>query len=194
MVTSFDTEPSVGMVGPLVRTGDGVIDASARRFPSWSTVFGGRSAWLTRAWPGNPMSRRNLLTGPEVTEPLDVDWLLAPAWRIRREVFEQLAGFDEQFFMYWEDADLCKRAREAGWRVVVRSARVGETPRLTKLEQTARRLDDRVSPQRAPVLPQTRRSGALSAHRSSYLALQARLAFTVARATLGAARREHKGH
>jgi GT2 family glycosyltransferase len=194
MITWFDTQPSVGMVGPLVRTGDGVIDASARRFPSWSTVFGGRSAWLTRAWPGNPVSRRNLLTGPEVTEPRDVDWLSGACMAIRREVFEQLAGFDEQFFMYWEDADLCKRAREAGWRVVY-------DPRVS-----VRHLGSRSSNKR-PV------SSTIAFHRSVlryylkhggpgrvvgapfvYLALQARLAFTVARATLGAARHEHEGH
>jgi len=157
-------------------------------------VFGGRSAWLTRAWPGNPVSRRNLLTGPEVTEPLDVDWLSGACMAIRREVFDQLAGFDEQFFMYWEDADLCKRAREAGWRVVY-------DPRVS-----VRHLGSRSSNKR-PI------ASTIAFHRSVlryylkhggparvvgapfvYLALQARLAFTVARATLGAARHEHEGH
>lgn len=195
LVTWFDTEPSVGMVGPLVRTGDGVIDASARRFPGWSTVFGGRSGWLTHVWPGNPLTRRNLLTGPEVTGPTDVDWIAGACMAIRRDVFELLGGFDEQFFMYWEDADLCKRAHEAGWRVVY-------DPRVSVRHLGAR------SSQKRPV------ASTIAFHRSVlryylkhggpgrvigaplvYLALQARLAFTVARATLavGAARHEDEG-
>jgi GT2 family glycosyltransferase len=37
---------------------------------------------------------------------------------VRREVFEALAGFDEGFFLYWEDADFCRRARAAGWQTL----------------------------------------------------------------------------
>jgi GT2 family glycosyltransferase len=195
LVDWFDTESSVGVVGPLVRRGDGVIDASARRFPGWSTVFGGRSTWLTNVWSGNPISRRNLLTGPDVTEPIDVDWISGACMAIRRDVFELLGGFDEQFFMYWEDADLCKRAHEAGWRVVY-------DPRVSVRHLGAR------SSQKRPV------ASTIAFHRSVlryylkhggpgrvigapvvYLALQARLAFTVARATLvvGGTRQEDEG-
>jgi GT2 family glycosyltransferase len=193
LATWFDTEPSVGIVGPLVRTADGVVDASARRFPGWSTVFGGRSTWLTRVWPGNPISRRNLLTGPDVTEPRDVDWISGACMAIRREVFDLLHGFDEQFFMYWEDADLCKRAHEAGWRVVYE-------PRVS-----VRHLGARSSRKRAV-------ASTIAFHRSVlryylkhggpgrvigapvvYLALQARLAFTVARATLASTRQDDVG-
>jgi GT2 family glycosyltransferase len=113
----LDAHPDVGIVGPLVRTGDGRIEASARRFPGWSTVMGGRRSWFTRVWPGNPAARRNLLTGPAVATPVDVDWVSGACLMIRRDVYEALGGFDEGFFMYWEDADLCLRARQDGWRV-----------------------------------------------------------------------------
>ena len=111
----MDAHPSVGSVGALVRDEDGAIQASARAFPGLSTVLGGRSTRLTRLWPANPWTRRNLLTGPEVTTPRAVDWVSGACLMTRRELFDALEGFDEGFFLYWEDADYCRRARDRGW-------------------------------------------------------------------------------
>lgn len=111
----FMTHPEVAVAAPLVRESDGSIQPSARRFPGLSTVVGGRSTWLTRALPGNPLSARNLLTGPDVRGPIVVDWVSGACMLIRREAFDAVRGFDERFFLYWEDADLCRRLRDAGW-------------------------------------------------------------------------------
>lgn len=111
----FNEHARAAVVAPLVRETDGGIQASARRFPGLSTVFGGRSTWLTRALPGNPLSARNLLTGPDVREPIVVDWVSGACMLIRREAFDAVGGFDERFFLYWEDADLCRRLQRAGW-------------------------------------------------------------------------------
>jgi GT2 family glycosyltransferase len=113
----MDSHPQTGIAAPLVATSGGAIEASARTFPGWSTVLGGRSTWLSRAWPSNPLSRRNLLTGPDVREPIDVDWVSGACMLIRRDAFDAVSGFDEGFFLYWEDADLCCRVGLAGWRV-----------------------------------------------------------------------------
>lgn len=110
--------PDVAVVGPMVRDADGSIQASARRFPGWSTVFGGRSTWLTRVFPGNRLTARNLLTGPHVREPIAVDWVSGACMLIRRAAFDAVGGFDEGFFLYWEDTDLCRRLRDAGWRTI----------------------------------------------------------------------------
>jgi GT2 family glycosyltransferase len=114
----LNEHPDVAVVGPLVRDDDGSIQASARRFPGLSTVLGGRSTWLTRALPGNRLTSRNLLTGPHVREPLAVDWVSGACMLVRREAFEAIGGFDEGFFLYWEDADLCRRLHDAGWRTM----------------------------------------------------------------------------
>lgn len=111
-------QPDVAVVGPLVREADGSIQASARRFPGLSTVIAGRSTWLTRALPRNPLTTQNLLTGPDVRDPRSVDWVNGACMLVRREAFDAVGGFDEGFFLYWEDADLCRRLRTAGWRTV----------------------------------------------------------------------------
>ena len=48
----------------------------------------------------------------------DVDWVVGAALMVRREVLAQIGGFDEGYFMYSEELDLCRRIKEAGWRIV----------------------------------------------------------------------------
>ncbi len=111
----FAAHPDVGVAGPRVLNADGSVQPSARRFPGLSTLFGGRATWLTRHFPNNPLSRRNLLAR-DGAGPVDVDWVSGACLMTRRSLFDRLGGFDERFFMYWEDADYCRRVREAGWR------------------------------------------------------------------------------
>jgi hypothetical protein len=107
-------EPRAGIVGGLVRESDGRVQASARRFPDVTTGLAGRTSWLTRVWPGNPLSRRNLRADAgDGVRP--VDWVSGALMLIRRETFDAVGGFDERFFLYWEDADLCRRAALQGW-------------------------------------------------------------------------------
>ncbi len=48
-----------------------------------------------------------------------VDWVSGAAMVVRKSVFTQIGGFDENFFMYFEDIDLCWRAKQRGWQVAV---------------------------------------------------------------------------
>jgi GT2 family glycosyltransferase len=109
--------PDTGVVGPRVLNEDGSIQGSARRFPGPTAALAGRSTWLTARFPGNWLSRWNL-PAQEATGPVDVDWVAGSCLMTRRGVFEQLGGFDESFFLYWEDADYCRRAKSSGWRCV----------------------------------------------------------------------------
>jgi GT2 family glycosyltransferase len=113
----LDAQPTTGLVGPRVVNEDDSVQASARRFPGPSTVIAGRSTWLSQRFPDNWLTRRNLVAR-SAAEPVSVDWLAGSCVMTRRDLFERLGGLDEGFFMYWEDADYARRARELGYRSV----------------------------------------------------------------------------
>jgi GT2 family glycosyltransferase len=110
--------PDAGIVGPRILNADGTIQGSARRFPDWSTFIAGRSSWLTKKFPKNPLSRWNLPATVEGSGTSRVDWVSGACMLVRRTAFEQAGGMDERFFLYWEDADLCKRLGDLGWRTI----------------------------------------------------------------------------
>lgn len=115
----MDRHPDVGIAGPCLLNDDGTVQESARMFPDFTTGIAGRSSWLTRVFPDNPLSRRNLRARDSCNgSTLDVDWLSGACMMIRREVFDAVGGMDEGFFLYWEDADFCRRVSQAGWRTV----------------------------------------------------------------------------
>jgi N-acetylglucosaminyl-diphospho-decaprenol L-rhamnosyltransferase len=112
----LDADPTVAIVGPCIREADGSRYPSARQFPSMVDAAG--HALLGQFAPGNRFSRRYRMAeiDAEVTTP--VDWVSGACFLARREALEELGGFDEGYFMYVEDVDLCWRAHQAGWRVV----------------------------------------------------------------------------
>jgi N-acetylglucosaminyl-diphospho-decaprenol L-rhamnosyltransferase len=118
MVGYLDAHPETAVVGARVENPSGTVQRSARRFPTMLTGLAGRSSLFTRLWPGNPLSRRDVLADARTTTPIEVDWVAGSCMAVRAEAFGQVGGMDERYFLYWEDADLCKRLREAGWRTV----------------------------------------------------------------------------
>ncbi len=118
LAASLEEHPDVAVAGGLVREHDGTVQASARRFPNVTTGFAGRTSWLSRVWPSNPWTRRNLVGRADQSEPMEVDWVSGACMMVRRDAFDAAGGMDEQFFLYWEDADLCFRLKRAGWRTM----------------------------------------------------------------------------
>lgn len=118
LLTFLTAHPEAAIAGPLVLDPDGRRQGSARRDPSpWTGLFG-RSAVLTRMFPGNPLSRRELPgMGYAGDAPMPVDWLAGACLMVRRAAYEEVGLLDERFFLYWEDADWCLRFRKAGWKI-----------------------------------------------------------------------------
>jgi GT2 family glycosyltransferase len=128
LVNVLTANPEAGVIGGLIREADGTLQQSARRFPDLTTALGGRTSWLSRVAPGNPLTRRNLTAAP-AAGVVPTDWVSGALMLIRRETFDQIGGFDEGFFLYWEDADFCRRAADAGWATLY--APVAEVVHLT---------------------------------------------------------------
>lgn len=117
VIAWMDDHPDVGIVGGKILDPGGTVQRSARAFPSYGAALGHRYSLLTRWFPGNPWSRRYLRAESSYTVAEPVDWVSGACVLHRRVVSDALHGLDEQFFMYVEDVDFCRRAWDAGWKV-----------------------------------------------------------------------------
>lgn len=109
--------PRCGIAGPLIRNPDGSIEYTARSFPNAAAFLFNRYSLLTRWWPGNPWSRRYLLSDWDHRSPRSVDWVTGACMLVRREAVAQAGGMDEAYFMFNEDVDWCHAMKDAGWSV-----------------------------------------------------------------------------
>ncbi len=118
MVAYMDAHPEAGALGPQLRYGDGSLQPSRRRFPTLATALF-ESTPLAWHWPParNPWARRYHMADTPDDQTQPVDWVVGAALLVRREVLDQVGGFDEGYFMYSEELDLCRRIKAAGWEV-----------------------------------------------------------------------------
>jgi GT2 family glycosyltransferase len=106
-------DASIGVVGPRLVDEDGTLHLSVRRFPRLRSAFS-EALFLHHALP------RAQWTTELVHRPRagDAEWLSGAALCVRRTSLEEIGGFDERFFLYSEDTDLCARLRRTGCRIV----------------------------------------------------------------------------
>ncbi len=114
----METHRDVAVLGPRILDADGTLQPSARTFPRIDTAFFGRTSLLTRLFPSNAFSGRNLTAMSCREGPAEVDWVSGACMMVRRSATRDVGLLDEGFFMYWEDCDWCTRFRNAGWKVI----------------------------------------------------------------------------
>lgn len=115
----MDGHGEAGIIGPKILDTDGGVQGSARLFPNLLTALFGRKSFLTKILPDNPITRENILTErSDGVTPMDVDWVSGACMVVRRKAIEDVGPMDARFFMYWEDADWCRRMWGRGWKVV----------------------------------------------------------------------------
>ena len=116
LLDELATDPRRAAVAPCVCNEDGSPQGNARGDPTMMTGLFGRSTLLSRLFPSARWARRNVLL-PESQAAASVDWVSGSCVLVKREAFNEIGGFDERYFLYWEDADLCRRLRNAGWSI-----------------------------------------------------------------------------
>ncbi|HEY7946633.1 MAG TPA: glycosyltransferase family 2 protein [Acidimicrobiales bacterium] len=120
---AFAADPTLAIAGPRILAADGTRYPSARRFPSMTVAAG--HVLLGLIAPGNRFSRRYRMAdldgpaspGGDRSTAVAVDWVSGACFMARHTALTELGGFDESYFMYVEDLDLCWRAHRAGWAV-----------------------------------------------------------------------------
>ncbi len=118
MLTFMADHPDAGVAGPKLVLADGSLDLACRRsFPTLEVAFY-RLVGLSRRYPSSPRYNRYNLGYLDPNEVAEVDSVVGAFMLIRRQALDQAGLFDERFFMYAEDIDLCYRIKmECGWKV-----------------------------------------------------------------------------
>ena len=136
-----EEHPRCGIAGPLLLNSDGTFQPSRRRFPTVSGTIVRRTPLRALLKPQQRQLGHYLLLERPV-QPTESDWMLGAFLLLRREMLDELGGFDEGFRLYGEDIDLCYRAKQAGWerwfvpQAAVRHAHAAVTDRRFLTRQT----------------------------------------------------------
>lgn len=113
----LERNPAVGICGPKILNADGSLQLSCKRsFPSPSVALP-KLLGLSALFPGSTWAGRYNLTYLDPDRSHSVDAVSGSCMMIRRVLLDRLGMFDERFFMFGEDIDLCFRAKEAGFEV-----------------------------------------------------------------------------
>ena len=111
-----DAHPRAGLIGPKLLNPDGSLQYSCRHFPNLGAgLF--RNTPLEWLSPRNRLVDDYLMRNWDHMEPRHVDWLSGACLLARRSLMDEIGGFDEGYFMYFEDVDWSRRAWDAGWEV-----------------------------------------------------------------------------
>jgi N-acetylglucosaminyl-diphospho-decaprenol L-rhamnosyltransferase len=116
LVDALDRRPGVGLVGVRQLNGEGALDPTIRRFPNALRALG--DALGAERLPRRPgwLGEREVDLAVYDRE-VECDWTSGSFMLARREALESSGIFDERFFMYSEETDLCRRIKTAGWEV-----------------------------------------------------------------------------
>ena len=112
LLTHLETHPKTGFAGSHIHGPEGDPHRTAFRFPSIAGEFEAQ----VRFGPVSRLLRRHIVAAPLPVVTSRVDWLAGASLMMRMDVLDRIGLFDEGFFLYFEETELCHRAAEAGWQ------------------------------------------------------------------------------
>ncbi len=116
LVAVLETAPAIGAVAPRIEHPDGSLVFSLRRSPRLLSTYA-RALFLQRVFPRATWSDEIVRDPSRYGVAHEPDWVSGACILVRREALEELGGWDEGYFLYREDADLCRRLWQSGRRV-----------------------------------------------------------------------------
>jgi N-acetylglucosaminyl-diphospho-decaprenol L-rhamnosyltransferase len=146
LVDLLDERPEIGLAGVRQITADGTLWPTIRRFPSVSRALG--EALFSERWPVSPAwAGERVLDWDAYEREQLCDWTSGSFMMARREALASAGMFDERFFIYSEEPDLCMRIKQAGWEVrhvpqmtiVHHAGKAGVQPRMVAQDVYARK-------------------------------------------------------
>lgn len=111
LLDHLEAHPQTGFAGSYIHGPEGEPHRTAFRFPSIPGEFEAQ----VRFGPVSRLLRRHIVAQPIPESTTRVDWLAGASLMMRRSVLDRIGLFDERFFLYFEETDLCRRAALAGW-------------------------------------------------------------------------------
>jgi len=116
MYAWMEVHPAVGMMGPKVIYPDGSLQLSCYRFPTFLQPIYSRTK-LGKSGRGKEIADHFVMKKFDHNSTLPVDWIMGSAMFVRGEAIKKSGVFDERYWMYAEDSDLCRRLWEANWPI-----------------------------------------------------------------------------
>jgi GT2 family glycosyltransferase len=113
----IESHPDVGIVFPKLYNPDGSLQHSCRTFHTIGSIVMRRTL-LGKLFPNSRILRQHLMTNWDHNTVREIDWALGGCMMVRREAVEDPQLFDERFFLYFEEVDLCYRMKKTPWKVV----------------------------------------------------------------------------
>lgn len=135
----LETHPRVGIVGPRYKNGEGKTEQCSTDHPTPFTAFIALS-WLNTFFPNNPISKKYWIKEWNRESTRTVGVISGAAMMVRAKEFSALGRFDEHYFLYWEEFDLCKRYLQMGLESAYVSEALADHPREVSVKQSTQNL------------------------------------------------------
>ena len=115
-IAFMDQTPQCGLCGGKIISPTGNLEPSARRFPSALSKLLTMSG-LRGKFPQSPLLNYHEFGGFAHDKPQEVDWVPGTFTIVRKKMLDEIGFFDKRFYIYYEETDLCMRAKNAGWKI-----------------------------------------------------------------------------
>lgn len=117
LISFMKENKEIAIVTGKLLNPDGTLQLSCRKFPKILYVLFGRESIFRKLFPNNPISRKYMQYDLDYNKVQYPDWVRGAVMLIRCDLFKEIGGFDERFFLYLEDTDLCLRLRKIGYDI-----------------------------------------------------------------------------